>query len=326
MTFATLAKKIRMRGLPGGIDIIEILREAENDFIRQTLCTETFIEIDTSTENDSELTNLYDLPDGFVEEHRVEWDGGLLKPHPQGSDVVIYNTNNELRSGYVSHYWIQNEDIQLILKPSMHSIIGVWYTGENMDTDSTSPTIPSKEQIKLLNYVRAVLWREELGDFNKAAVYQTFYDKDVAETKKKYFKERHKQGRIIDVTATDDRFSLRRGGGASITVDEVNIVDQYIWKKVQLSNTDAIPPTEETFSIGSGQLTLALLDTPQKAFMTFNSSHTYLIEIMAAYQDRKCFLSTAPSVSDGVLSFGLTLSEAGVTGACYYDLRLVISK
>jgi hypothetical protein len=119
---------------------------------------------------------------------------------------------------------------------------------------------------------------------------------------------------------TDDR---RRGGEASVTVVEVNEVDSFVWKQVALANTDAYPPTEETFTVGSGKLSSGALKSAQNTIPKFSSSNTFAVEITAAHQDRTCFVSTVPTVSGTSVTFGLTLSEAGVLGDdCYFDITL----
>ncbi|MCP4493202.1 MAG: hypothetical protein GY820_38760 [Gammaproteobacteria bacterium] len=319
MTFVNLAKKIRVK-FDAAVDRVAVLRDAENDFIERTLCTETFTELDTSALNSGVLTNLYDCPSGFLKEHRVEWDGILLKPYPQSGDIAIYNRSNELLTGTPCYYWIENEDIHLVPKPSSHSKIGLWYSGYNTDSASASPTIPTIEQNKLINYAVAQLLEMD-GQEDRAVYYQGKYNADVTDTARKYDKQRFKQGRIIDVTSTD--YGRRGPGGeASVTVVETNIVNNFTWKRVQLSNTTDVPPTEETFTAGAGVLSSGALDSAQSAIPKFSSTNSFAVEITAAHQDRGCFVSTAPTVSGTTVSFGLTLSEAGVYGDCYFDVTL----
>lgn len=317
MTFVNLAKRIRV-AIGAGIDKVTFLRDAENDFIEKTLCTETYTGLSTSTLNGGTLTNLYDLPAGFIKEHRVEWDGRELKPVPQGTQISLYDTNGNLYTGTPALYWIENEDIQLIPKPSYHGTIGLWYTGYNTSDTVASPIIPTIEHIKLINKATADIL-EMMEQEKRAAYYLSKYNADVADAARKYDRQRTKQGTIIDIYDDTYRYGLPMVTGV-ITVQETNIVAEYTWRRVALANYDAYPPTEETFTVGSGKL--ASLSSAQLAIPVFSSTATFIVQT-TRHQDRDCIVTTLPAVSSGVVTFGLTLSDAGVLDtACYFDITL----
>ena len=91
----------------------------------------------------------------------------------------------------------------------------------------------------------------------------------------------------------------------------------YLWKKVQLSDVT----TEQTLVTGSGELSLANLDSGQSALPTF--SGTVLAAIGTAFQDRAAYISTPATVSGGNVTFGVKLSTAGPSGTPYFDIIVI---
>jgi len=87
----------------------------------------------------------------------------------------------------------------------------------------------------------------------------------------------------------------------------------YVWKKVPLSDV----LTEQSFTTGSGQLTLGNLDSGQSALPVFTNVR---VNIGCAYQDRQVYKSTDETISGGNVSFKLTLSSGGVSGTPYFDI------
>ena len=221
MTFLELANRIKVK-VDSNINRIELFRDAENDFIEKTLCTETFVKIDTSISllsledgttllttgdgdfiqitQDGLLVNLHEFPLGFVKEHRVEWDGVKLDPINQGTNIQLFDSSNEPITGPPVRYWIENEQLRIIPKPSQHGIIGLWFTNTNIDSESESPIIPAIEHLKLVNYVNATILEMDENE-RRAAYYWGKYNADAAVAREKYEKQRFKYGQIVDVSS-----------------------------------------------------------------------------------------------------------------------------
>ena len=88
----------------------------------------------------------------------------------------------------------------------------------------------------------------------------------------------------------------------------------YVWKKVALFNV----LTEQTLITGSGELTLAKLDSSQSALPTFSGD--VLVQIAGGYQERDVHKTTVESISGGNVTFGLTLDDFGEGESCYFDI------
>jgi len=222
--------------------------------------------------------------------------------------------------GWPYNFWIEDEQIRLIPKPTQHGTLRFWYTKYNATRTATSPIIPALEQNKLINQVSTIL-SEMNGDLKSAAYYRSLYEADVTRARLKYKNQRFASGEYAyyrDVSYTN----VGQYGVAT-----VNNEDEFIWKKVALADYTDVPATEETFITGTGELTAGALDSPQTNLPTFRSSNTHVIQVTTAYQDRGVHLSTEPTVdSSGRVTFGLTLSESGIEGtACYFDIKLTIS-
>ena len=98
---------------------------------------------------------------------------------------------------------------------------------------------------------------------------------------------------------------------ASVVSEGSNV---YVWRKVALSDT----LTEQTLTTGSGELTAAKMDSSQGALPTFVAEIS--VDISSGYQDRTVYVSTAPTISSGNVTFGLTMSEVGDAGTPYFDI------
>ena len=323
-TFTELAKRVRIN-LSDPIDKVAIFREAEDNFIERTQCTEELYELDTSSVGS--INDLYDLPSGFVKAHRVSWKGCRLEEIPQGTRASIYQTDNNVYTGWPLHYWFEDEQIRLIPKPTEHATLRIWYTKYNATRTSASPIIPTLEQYKLVNYVNAHL-SDLNGDMSKADKYRGLYERDVRMTRVKYKNQRFSSGFYAEYFDGIGAY----GNTGRYGVPTVPNEDEFIWKKVLVGGYDEYPPTEQTFTTATSPLTAGNLDSPQTSLPLFRSSNTHVIQLTTAYQDRTCFLSTEPTVSDadgdgnGNLTFGLTLSEAGLETPCYFDIKLIVSK
>lgn len=92
--------------------------------------------------------------------------------------------------------------------------------------------------------------------------------------------------------------------------------DIYIWNRVALSDVE----TEQTLITGSGELTLAKLDSGQGSLPSFSGNIN--VEIGSGYQERGVYISTIPSISGGSVTFGLTLYKAGYGGTPYFDIKI----
>ena len=114
-----------------------------------------------------------------------------------------------------------------------------------------------------------------------------------------------------DANAGDKRWiSIQYYRSISIEKDD----SVYVWKKVALSDSES----EQTLTTESGELTLANLDSDQSLLPTF--TEPVQITVGCAYQDRQAWISTEPTISTGNVTFGITLSSAGVEGTPYFDI------
>jgi len=204
MTYDELVHLVTIITDDFNIDNIALLRNAENDFIIKTLCTQQLSTVDTTLVNGGVLTALYAVPTGFVREWRLEWNGVKLSQHPQFSEEIIYNSENELYTGTPVQYWIEATKIRLIPMPSEHGKINIWNTYYNTSKFDTYPIIPLTEQRLIVNHVIATVF-EKHGEFEKANYYWNKYDADCKKIYHKYLNRRNTQTRIIDV---DDSGSI----------------------------------------------------------------------------------------------------------------------
>ena len=101
----------------------------------------------------------------------------------------------------------------------------------------------------------------------------------------------------------------------------MNGVENVAWTIFSMKLLRWIILTEQTLTTGSGELTLAKLDSGQSALPIFSGNIS--VEIPNKYQDRNVSISTDPSIdSDGNVTFGLTLSDTGPLGTAYYDIKV----
>ena len=142
----------------------------------------------------------YELPDDFVKELRVEFDGRKLDPLPQSVALSVHKSDGETEyTGYPYEYWITEGKIRLLLKSTKHGILKIWYSYKNTEADSTSPVIPTTEHIKLIDYaIASVLELKEQE--SRAIHYLNKYQNHIINTAMKYRSQRMRQVRIIDVT------------------------------------------------------------------------------------------------------------------------------
>lgn len=96
---------------------------------------------------------------------------------------------------------------------------------------------------------------------------------------------------------------------------------EFTWCNVALSDTT----DEQTFTTGEGVLNKGRLSHPPRRLPTFYDTDTHTIIIQSVRQDRELHITTEPNVTDGNVSFGVTLSEAGVSGVPYFDIHLLVS-
>jgi hypothetical protein len=201
MTFTDLEFMVRrVIGQSIQIDVIALLREAENDFIESTHCYETIDSVDTDTLGNpvGTLSATYDLPAGFVEELRFEWDGRLLAKAHRKSPIWLMDTSGAEFTGRPMSYWVENGKIRFLPKPSSHGQWGRWYISRNMVTNGTSPVIPTLEHKVLANYAIKIFF-EIRGEFEKAEYYENKYLVDCSNAYERYKRQRGDQKRLIDV-------------------------------------------------------------------------------------------------------------------------------
>jgi len=141
----------------------------------------------------------YALPNDFVKELRIEWNGVRIYPIATASPASIHRKDGISEyTGTPQNYWIEEGEIRLLLKPSSHGIIKIWYVYSNTDNSSTSPIIPSAEQRKLINGAIAKML-EFNKEENRASYYRKLYEDDIEETYWKYKNRHSKQTHVMDV-------------------------------------------------------------------------------------------------------------------------------
>lgn len=92
--------------------------------------------------------------------------------------------------------------------------------------------------------------------------------------------------------------------------------DAYVWIKAALIDQVG----EQILTTGTGELSLANLDSGQLSLPTFTGNVE--VTIGSPYQDRQAYISTAASISVGNVTFGVTLSSAGVEGTPYFNISV----
>lgn len=189
---------VKKKGIGDTLNLIKLAREAENEFIEHSHCHSTFTQLDTSALNGGNLSDLYDIPAGFIEELRIRWDGFKLTPIHQQTDVRLRDSSDTLITGLPRNYWLEDEQIRLIPKPSSHGIIDFWYVLYNISTVGASPIIPTIEHRKLRDYVVGMV-KEANGEEAKAKYYLDRFYAYAADAKTKYEFQRNKQSRIYNV-------------------------------------------------------------------------------------------------------------------------------
>ncbi len=189
---------MKKKGMGDILSLIKLAREAENEFIEYSHCNSTFTQLNTSVLNGGVLSDLYDIPSGFIEELRIRWDGFQLTPIHQKTDVRLRDSSDTLITGLPRNYWIEDEQIRLIPTPSSHGIIDFWYVLYNTSTSGASPIIPTIEHRKLSDYVVGTV-KETDGEEVKAKYYLERFYAYAADAKVKYEFQRNKQSRIYNV-------------------------------------------------------------------------------------------------------------------------------
>lgn len=326
MTYAEIAEKIdfiiNKTGFDFPVNYNDLIREAENEFIKLSKCCDDFKITATSGLNGGTLDGVYDISDlintdaGFIEEIRVGYGGRPLEKIHQNTIGKLYDSDGDLREGSPFGFWIEREKLRLFPKPSDHANIYLWYIKSNEDDDGASPIIPSAEHIYLREYVIALLLdaSEKVSDNKRAAEFWSRFYANANMAKLKYWKQRFKQRRIIDVTNFSryaSRVATNAMGGQVVSSEDSTI---YVWNKVALSDT----VNEQTLIVGSGELTLANLDSGQTSIPVFSGD--VAVDLSSGYQDRTAYISTEPSISNGIITFGVTLSTAGASGTPYFDI------
>jgi hypothetical protein len=180
------------------LDIKALLRDAENEFIRETDCIFQIQEIDTEDVNGGVLTNIYDLDTLFLNELRVEFDGRKLDPYSMGTITALTDTDNENITGYPQYYWIEGTQIRFDREPIEHGIIKIWYSYRDTSMILPSPIIPTPEHKFLPDFAIAKIFEANGDDKRADRFYAKFYAK-CQETKAKYASQRFKQERVEDV-------------------------------------------------------------------------------------------------------------------------------
>ena len=162
------------------------------------------------------VQGIYELPSGFVKEFRVEWNGVKLEPLPQNVSVGIHQSDGITeQSDTPSEYWIIDDDIRLLLKPSSHGILKIWHCYRNTDESASSPIIPSEEHLNFIDYIIASLLEYQEQE-NRAVYYWNQYKSKVNTARIKYRNRRFKQNRVVDILDSaigNNQDEIRRGDG-----------------------------------------------------------------------------------------------------------------
>lgn len=199
MKFASLKPYVtRIAGYDA--DIVKLLQEAETDFIERTLCTERTESYDTSV-TDIGSGPLWDLPEDFVRELAVKWDGETLDPVHIKNNVGEFDSDHNYLTGTPEHYRIvegeEGFQVQVIPKPSTEGVLDVTYSYYQPNS-TENLIIPRIEARKLIPYAIAVKLDMD-GEENRSGAYWMQYDRHCNRAYRKYSGRRHRQKRIVDV-------------------------------------------------------------------------------------------------------------------------------
>ena len=102
-----------------------------------------------------------DLPDGFLRETHVEWDGHPLKQAP--FDIFISPNSH----GDPLYYGIKNKKIRVYPAPAEQKMFHVWFKGAETDlavdgsADSTNCPLPSEVHMAPVYYATSMLLEEK---------------------------------------------------------------------------------------------------------------------------------------------------------------------
>lgn len=200
-TFEELRQRVqlvsqRFNNFSGVIDVIALLREAENEYLKKTGAVSKIHTEDTSADSFTTPT----VPADFYKEHKVYWDGRLIPPTGLNADInyLRYNTNNA-ETGYPECYRIDGTDIKLFPEPTSGGYLTMPYTAINVVEDGLSPIVPVDERLKLVNYVVAVI-AELNNEMDLKAYYENEFAKGVAESKSRHDLAKSQQSIVRDAT------------------------------------------------------------------------------------------------------------------------------
>jgi hypothetical protein len=245
MTFAELESRVKfsvdVTGFRMPVNIRKLLHEAENEFIRRTLCTQKYVEyyiespdkeyddtktkiafvkgtgttkdtitdsssgfstdgfaadqiitIDGSTSNDGDyelysvaagtltlksigrltseagitgmtikaetIPNIITLPTDFLKEYLVEYGDYILTPLSNDVYPDLY-TSTSLKPDTVPYnYWIEGSYLKIEPRPADADTLKIWYHYWITDDTSTSPIIPTLDQLRIVDYTIASLY------------------------------------------------------------------------------------------------------------------------------------------------------------------------
>jgi len=219
MTYADIENEVTLITGPVSVDVTELIRKVENDYIEQTNCTEKVTEyavITASLSATFSLTTILTSSYPFVKEHRVEWDGCPLEDIHKRSNFQLYDSDDDAVTGTPAVYMIEGDTLRLIPEPSSAGTIRMWFTYRNAATDGTSPIIPTVDQKNLPDGVLGkVLKVPEYRDLNLAMYYDGLFAVNAESSRLKYVGRRSKQTRVSDVTGSpgnNDLMSLNSEG------------------------------------------------------------------------------------------------------------------
>lgn len=221
-TFEELVDDVTIITRDFAIDTIAFLRKAENDFIKRTLCTEKYLEAQTASTN----PELYSLPNDFVKEYRIEFNGARIKKYFKGSPEDIFMSDNNLVSGVSGRYVIENQKIRFIPQPSSNTKFVLWYCYKNTDSSSASPIIPEIEHEYLPLYAIAKILM--IHNDERWQIFWADYLENCEGVKTKYFNQRFTQDIIYDDTGGEQ--------GSMDTVHQmVFVLDEKIYTEADAS-------------------------------------------------------------------------------------------
>ena len=280
-TYADLAEDVRMIiGPRTTLDVVRLLRRAENEFIEAVPCTELFTEIDTRSRNGGTLTHLYLLPTDFFQENKIQYAGVDLVPYHRKTSGIIYDNSNVLVIGWPANYQFAKLTqssletyLWLIPKPSFHAKIGLWYQYKNNSTTGLSPIIPVDDHPALVNWV---LWKvfeiPQYRDLKLALYYHEQWQGMVNAAKLKYIEEKFKQERIEDVQGDLDTQAFFGGAqyGSIVLTSGGTTVDSVVKETIKRSSGDHIgEDPKELFQAGT-KITHVSVNTDYEALPAYS--------------------------------------------------------